>query len=108
MIILFSAFSVLLAFKVLKYWQAFCGGFSAFFWFCNFSIFSVISVPSVVNVFGCGSAALCPLWLKFLGNLAAGQDGHDGYGVLIANQAVKMTRFLVDEDSNIRFRKRGG
>ena len=32
---------------------------------CFLPIFSVISVPSVVNVFGCGSAALCSLWLDF-------------------------------------------
>jgi hypothetical protein len=93
----------------LNYWQAFCGGFLHLPVFIHFfTNFSVISVPSVVNVFGCGSAALSSLWLKFWGNLAAGQDGHDGHTVLISNQAVQMTRFLVDKDRNIRFRKRGG
>jgi hypothetical protein len=42
------------------------------------------------------------------GNLSSGQDGHEGHAVLIADQAIKMTHFLVDEDNDIRFRKRGG
>jgi len=42
------------------------------------------------------------------GILSPRQDGHEGHAVLIADQAVKMGRFLVDDDNNILFRKRRG
>jgi hypothetical protein len=52
--------------------------------------------------------SLLPQPERAAGNLPSGQDGHEGHAVLVANQAVQMARFLVDEDNDVRFRERGG
>ena len=70
--------------------------------FLNIISSSVFSVLSVVNFFE------SLIRETAAGNLSPGQNGHEGYPVFIADQAVKMARFLVDEDNDILFRKRWG